>query len=384
MPENNKTGEFLQKLAPCIERGELEKCVEEAARVAGNLGIGAEELLDLSAKEGEEGKCDFAYVLSLASVPKLIDTKKPYAYNNAGLAAKSIGKMEKAEELHLKALKAGQNLAATHYNYAILLEEMGRKKEAEEQYKKAIELDPKDANVPFNYALLLTDLDRKKEAEEQYKKAIELDPKDAKSHNNYANLLREKALFYEAEKEVRTALYYENNNPYARGTLGDILADEGYFEEAKQEYKNALKNPDSMKNFAISEITNNLGRVYGELKQYKEAKVEFEKAIDLDNMNVKAIRNLRKLKTAEIEPEISESHMEIAAVLFLGLLISFGLFWINKLSETAFTTLAIFFVALIIFVLFFHQIKSFKAGVVEFETSTGFIDDKKSQPSFET
>ncbi|MFZ2411780.1 MAG: hypothetical protein WAW23_09440 [Candidatus Methanoperedens sp.] len=24
MPENNKTEEFLQKLAPCIERGELE------------------------------------------------------------------------------------------------------------------------------------------------------------------------------------------------------------------------------------------------------------------------------------------------------------------------------------------------------------------------
>jgi hypothetical protein len=35
MPENNKTEEFLQKLAPCIERGELEKCVDEAARVAG-------------------------------------------------------------------------------------------------------------------------------------------------------------------------------------------------------------------------------------------------------------------------------------------------------------------------------------------------------------
>ena len=33
MPDDNKTKEFLQKLAPCIERGELEKCVEEAARV---------------------------------------------------------------------------------------------------------------------------------------------------------------------------------------------------------------------------------------------------------------------------------------------------------------------------------------------------------------
>lgn len=30
MSTNNQTNEFLQKLAPCIERGELEKCVEEA------------------------------------------------------------------------------------------------------------------------------------------------------------------------------------------------------------------------------------------------------------------------------------------------------------------------------------------------------------------
>ena len=34
MPDDNKTKQFLQKLAPCIERGELEKCVEEAAQVA--------------------------------------------------------------------------------------------------------------------------------------------------------------------------------------------------------------------------------------------------------------------------------------------------------------------------------------------------------------
>jgi hypothetical protein len=40
MPDDNKTEEFLKKLAPCIERVELEKCVGEAARVAGEMGIG--------------------------------------------------------------------------------------------------------------------------------------------------------------------------------------------------------------------------------------------------------------------------------------------------------------------------------------------------------
>ena len=41
MSENNKTEDFLQKLAPCIERGDLDACVEEAVRLAGEMGIWA-------------------------------------------------------------------------------------------------------------------------------------------------------------------------------------------------------------------------------------------------------------------------------------------------------------------------------------------------------
>ncbi len=43
MPDTNKTEDFLQKLAPCIERGDLDACVEEAAQLAGEMGIGMEE-----------------------------------------------------------------------------------------------------------------------------------------------------------------------------------------------------------------------------------------------------------------------------------------------------------------------------------------------------
>jgi len=40
MPENNKTEEFLQKLAPCIERSDLDACVEEAERMEKDMGGG--------------------------------------------------------------------------------------------------------------------------------------------------------------------------------------------------------------------------------------------------------------------------------------------------------------------------------------------------------
>jgi hypothetical protein len=41
MTDNIKTEEFLQKLAPCIERGEPEACVGEAAQIAENGYCGA-------------------------------------------------------------------------------------------------------------------------------------------------------------------------------------------------------------------------------------------------------------------------------------------------------------------------------------------------------
>jgi hypothetical protein len=40
MSENSRTEEFLQKLAPCIERDDLEACVEEAAWMAREMGCG--------------------------------------------------------------------------------------------------------------------------------------------------------------------------------------------------------------------------------------------------------------------------------------------------------------------------------------------------------
>jgi hypothetical protein len=35
---------FLQKLAPCIKRGDLDACVEEAVRVAGEMGVDCHQI----------------------------------------------------------------------------------------------------------------------------------------------------------------------------------------------------------------------------------------------------------------------------------------------------------------------------------------------------
>jgi DNA-binding phage protein len=59
--------EFLQRLAPCIKRGDLDACVEEASRLAKEEEIDARDLLELSSSMGGSGNPDFAYVLAIVA-----------------------------------------------------------------------------------------------------------------------------------------------------------------------------------------------------------------------------------------------------------------------------------------------------------------------------
>ena len=71
-------------------------------------------------KRGWSGIYDFAYVLALAAAQGLEGKDKARAYNNAGLAAQYLRKVEKAEEQYKLAIEADPKLAAAHSNYAKL------------------------------------------------------------------------------------------------------------------------------------------------------------------------------------------------------------------------------------------------------------------------
>ena len=450
MAENDKTEEFLQKLAPCIQRGELDACVEEATRLADEIGISAYELVELSSQMGGEGKYELTYVLALGAVEELDDSDKAAAYSNAGLAAKSFGNAGMAKENYKKAIECDPKYATAHNNYAILLEELGQKDVAEWHYKKAIEFDPNFAAAHYNYANLLKELGQKDVTEWHYKKAIEFDPNDVAAHNNYANLLeefgkkdeaeehykkaiesdsnyalahnnyanlleefgkkdeaeehykkaiesdsnyalahnnyanflRERRKFYDAEKEVRIALQIAQAGPseqdvlpYAHGTLGDIFADEDYHEDAVKEYEKSLnlfEESHSEDVSLISEIHNNLGWAYIQLKISKKARDEFKSACALDSMNVKAIRNLRALGKVGSESGVSKIQIYLSIMLLLPFIASYYLFFIEKLSETLFVTQSVFFITLVIFVVLYPELSKVKIGSIEFEKSTEF------------
>jgi len=101
---SEKAEEFMGKLAPCIDKGDLEACVEEASRLAEEMGIGGEELLDLSGKFREKERNDFAYVSALAAAGVLEEDQQARAYSNAGLAAHFLGDHVKSEDQYKKAI----------------------------------------------------------------------------------------------------------------------------------------------------------------------------------------------------------------------------------------------------------------------------------------
>ncbi len=205
MPENNKIQEFFQKLAPCIKRGDLDACVEGAAQLAGEIGVGAGKLLKLSMETCLYSRYDFAYVIALVAAQGLEGEAKAEAYSNAGIAAYYLKKVEKAEQHYKKAIEVDPNYAAVHSNYANLLSEQKKNDEAEQHYKQAIEVDPNYAAAHSNYALLLSEQKRNDEAEKHYKQAIEADPNLIEAHGAYGLFLIESDQRENSWKETKIA-----------------------------------------------------------------------------------------------------------------------------------------------------------------------------------
>ncbi len=277
MSDNNKTEEFLEKLAPCIERGELEACVEEAARLAGEMGIGAEELLDLATERWNSGNHAFAYVLALAAAHGLEGNGKAQAYFNAGLAAQFLRKVENAEKHYQDAIAANPKHAAAHSNYAILLQELNRKDEAEEHYKVAIDANPRFAEVHHNYANLLSELKRNEEAEEHYKVAIDANPRLAQAHSNYANLLKELDREGEAEEHYKLAIDANPRLAQAHSNYANLLKELDREGEAEEHYKLAIDaNP------KLATVHHSYAILLSELDRKTEAEEQYKLAIEFD------------------------------------------------------------------------------------------------------
>ncbi len=284
MPENNKTEEFLQELASCIERGELEACVEEAARMARDMDICAEEILDLARQKKEIKENALIFVLEFAAAQGLEKDKKAEAYFNAGRAMYFSGDSKKAEEYYRKAIETNPDFAEAHNYYSQLLQKLNRIDEAIEHYKKAIEIDPKLSWAHYNYARLLKKSNKKTEAEEHYKKAIEADLKNAWAQYRYAGLLQEMKRISKAKELYEKAIETDPEFAEAHSDYAILLKELNKNVEAEEHYKKAeklyLKAIEKKQN--IAEVHSDYATLLKEFNKKDAAEEQYRQAIKAD------------------------------------------------------------------------------------------------------
>ena len=273
MPDADKINEFLEKLKPCIDKGELDACVDEAVRLAEEMGISASDLLELSNQAVMDEVSGLAYVLADAAAEGLEGKEKAMAHSNAGFAAQNLENIGIAEEQYKLAIEANPTNADSHYYYACLLHELKRQDEAEEQYNLSIEYDPKDVDSHYNYAILLHELKKLDEAEEQYKLVIEADPKYAVAHNNYAILLKGLKRLDEAEKQYKLAIKADQKHAAAHSNYANLLQELKKLDEAEKQYKLAIEI-----DWKLAAAHGNYGLLLIEKDNRKEAWDKIQKA----------------------------------------------------------------------------------------------------------
>ena len=290
MPDADKIKEFVEKLKLCIDKRELDACVDEAVRLAEEMSISASDLLELSGHVGiEEEEHVLAYVLVYvlagAAAQGLEGKEKAKAHSNAGLAAQYLGNVGKAEELFKKAIESDSKDVTAHSNYGLLLhEKMKRLDEAEEQYKLAIEADPKLVALHYNYANLLNEMERLDEAEEQYKLAIDADQKYAAAHSNYGLLLHEKMKrLDEAEEQYKLAIETDQKIAALHYNYANLLNEMKRLDEAEEQYKLTIEADPK-----LAGAHSNYGILLQELKRPDEAEEQYKLAIEADPKDANA------------------------------------------------------------------------------------------------
>ena len=150
---------------------------------------------------------------------------------------------------HLKrAMELKPDHSHTYNNLCLALHYMNQQDEAEKACQTAIELDPSNLSAQVNLGMVYNKTERLAKAAEQYQKALELAP-------DTINLLT---------------------------GLGAILIRDGRFEQASRTMSEAIeRNPD------VADLYNLRGEAFYNLKQYPQAREDFESSLRLSGGRLK-------------------------------------------------------------------------------------------------
>jgi tetratricopeptide (TPR) repeat protein len=191
--------------------------------------------------------------------------------------------LKKAAELNPKDITA---LSAYGYN----LSQLKENDEAVVFIKKALSITPEDVNLLGTLGLIYDGQKKWNECDSVYEKALSLDSSNALLNNNFAYSLSERGIKLDrALKMAKIAITAEPNNSAYLDTIGWIYFKAGDFNSAIGYIQKAIKvggeKPD---------ILEHLGDIQYKMGERDKAKLNWQKALDLDKNNIELKQKIEK------------------------------------------------------------------------------------------
>jgi Flp pilus assembly protein TadD len=184
-----------------------------------------------------------------------------------------------AERQCRKALELNPKNIEAHCTLAYALERKGMLKESVKHLLEAINLDPNHTEARYNLGQAMVRQGRLDEAIGHFSLVVQLEPEHPKVHGNLGSILLAKGMIKEAKPHLSEAVRLNSGNAEARYSLALILADQRELEQALVHYSEAVRiKPDIDISPALHYM---LAMNYGEARQFRQAALSAQKALDL-------------------------------------------------------------------------------------------------------
>jgi protein O-GlcNAc transferase len=210
--------------------------------------------------------------------------------NLAGVCARAIGDLSKAEAMFKSAIACDPGYANAHCNLGLVLHDLEQLPEAETAFLTAISLQPNHVDALINLGNLRQSLHRPLEAEKAYRDALNLAPTNVNALYNFGLMLSTSGRSKEAEATLRKALDLQPNLTEAYNDLGNVLMDMLRYDEADTAYQKAIAmQPD------FADAYCNIGLLLLERRRYEAALAAFRRCIEIEPGHPDALINSANL-----------------------------------------------------------------------------------------
>jgi tetratricopeptide (TPR) repeat protein len=243
--------------------------------------------------------------------PEMIEARvnEAAAWLTTGQTDQASSALDALKELSVEA----PDLAEIPYNMGIAYEILGNENEARKRYLRATDIDPSLGEAWLNLGALAerdNDLNRALQA---YRAGLRNAPDNPELIVGVIGVLRKLGQHDDAISEARSALAKNANNVNAYNNLGLVYIEQGNLDLAQFIYQKALTDIVGAEQNAL--IHANLGQVFLLQDKTGNARIEFEKALELQPDLVAA-----KMFLAQLHMD-NRNWVETASVLEEALLI---------------------------------------------------------------